>query len=110
MFNDYARRTGFPEGKGQQPDGRGLPRGLELRADDDGQESAVRGDRQKGRLGNSEVRPAVEGIITQQLTDWMENLKNQEIAQQIVQKAIRAAQVREAARKTRDNARKANQL
>ena len=64
----------------------------------------------KGRLGNSEVRPAVEGIITQQLTDWLENLKNQEIAQQIVQKAIRAAQVREAARKTRDNARKANQL
>ena len=64
----------------------------------------------KGRLGNSEVRPAVEGIITQQLTDWLENLKNQDIAQAIVQKAIKAAQVREAARKTRDNARKANQL
>ncbi len=64
----------------------------------------------KGRLGNSDVRPAVEAIITEKLTDWLDNLKNQEIATQIVQKALKAAQVREAARRTRDNARKANQL
>ena len=64
----------------------------------------------KGRLGNSEVRPAVEAVISQQLTDWLDNLKNQEVASAIVAKAIRAAQAREAARKTRDNIRKASQL
>ena len=64
----------------------------------------------KGRLGNSEVRPAVEAIIGQQLTDWLDNLKNQETANAIVTKAIRAAQAREAARKTRDNIRRASAL
>ena len=64
----------------------------------------------KGRLGNSEVRPAVEAIVSQQLLDWLDNLKNQEVATAIVSKAIRAAQAREAARKTRDNIRKASQL
>ena len=64
----------------------------------------------KGRLGNSEVRPAIESIITQQLTDWLDNLKNQETATAIVVKAIRASQAREAARKTRDNMRKASAL
>ena len=64
----------------------------------------------KGRLGNSEVRPIVEAIVAEKLTDWLDNLKNQEIATQIVQKAVKAAAVREAARKTRDNARAASKL
>ena len=46
----------------------------------------------KGRLGNSEVRPAIESIIAQQLTDWLDNLKNQETATAIVVNAIRASQ------------------
>ena len=48
--------------------------------------------------------------MTQQLLDWLDNLKNQEVASAIVSKAVRAAQAREAARKTRDNIRKASQL
>ena len=64
----------------------------------------------KGRLGNSEVRPAVESIMTEQLTVWLEDLKHQEAAAMICQKALKAAQVREAARKTRDNARAAGKL
>ncbi|MDD3336946.1 MAG: DNA topoisomerase subunit B [Eubacteriales bacterium] len=59
----------------------------------------------KGRLGNTEVRPVVEAIVTQQLTAYFENLKNQELCQQLVEKAVRAAHVREAARKARDVAR-----
>ena len=64
----------------------------------------------KGRLGNTEVRPAVEAIVSQRLTEFLEDLKNQELAQKIVEKAVRAAQVREASRKTRDLARQKNQL
>ena len=108
-INDYARKAGLLKDNDDNLGGddcrEGLTAVLSLKVAEPQFEGQT-----KGRLGNSEVRPAVEGIITQQLTDWLENLKNQEIAQQIVQKAIRAAQVREAARKTRDNARKANQL
>ena len=109
MFNDYARRNGFLKEKDSNLTGEDFREGLSCVLTTMVKNPQFEGQT-KGRLGNSEVRPAVEAIITQQLTDWLENLKNQEIAQQIVQKAIRAAQVREAARKTRDNARKANQL
>ena len=64
----------------------------------------------KGRLGNMDVRPVVETILTQQLTAYFEDLKHQELAQQLVEKAVRAAHVREAARKARDVARTRNAL
>ena len=109
MFNDYARRIGALKEKDNNLSGEDFREGLSCVLITMVKNPQFEGQT-KGRLGNSEVRPAVEGIITQQLTDWLENLKNQDIAQAIVAKAIKAAQVREAARKTRDNARKANQL
>jgi len=109
MLNDYARRIGALKEKDANLSGEDFREGLSCVLTTMVKNPQFEGQT-KGRLGNSEVRPAVEGIITQQLTDWLENLKNQDIAQAIVQKAIKAAQVREAARKTRDNARKANQL
>ncbi len=109
MFNDYARRIGALKEKDNNLGGEDFREGLSCVLTTMVKNPQFEGQT-KGRLGNSEVRPAVEGIITQQLTDWLENLKNQDIAQAIVAKAIKAAQVREAARKTRDNARKANQL
>jgi len=109
MFNDYARRIGALKDKDNNLSGEDFREGLSCVLTTMVKNPQFEGQT-KGRLGNSEVRPAVEGIITQQLTDWLENLKNQDIAQAIVAKAVKAAQVREAARKTRDNARKANQL
>ncbi len=109
MFNDYARRIGALKEKDNNLSGEDFREGLSCVLTTMVKNPQFEGQT-KGRLGNSEVRPAVESIITQQLTDWLENLKNQDIAQAIVAKAIKAAQVREAARKTRDNARKANQL
>jgi len=109
MLNDYARRIGALKDKDNNLSGEDFREGLSCVLATMVKNPQFEGQT-KGRLGNSEVRPAVEGIVTQQLTDWLENLKNQDTAQAIVQKAIKAAQVREAARKTRDNARKANQL
>ena len=109
MLNDYARLIGALKEKDSNLSGEDFREGLSCVLITMVKNPQFEGQT-KGRLGNSEVRPAVEGIITQQLTDWLENLKNQDVAQAIVQKAIKAAQVREAARKTRDNARKANQL
>ncbi|MCH5288113.1 MAG: type IIA DNA topoisomerase subunit B [Christensenellaceae bacterium] len=108
-FNDYARKTGALKEKDNNLSGEDFREGLTCVLIAMVKNPQFEGQT-KGRLGNSEVRPAVEAIIAQQLADWLENLKNQDVAAQIVQKAIKAAQVREAARKTRDNARKANQL
>ena len=64
----------------------------------------------KGRLGNTEVRPVVENIVTNQLKLYLENLKNQEVGQKIVEKAVKSAKVREATRKAREIARTKNEL
>ena len=60
----------------------------------------------KDKLGNSEARPAVEGIVTEQLTYFLE--QNPDVAKIIVNKATLAQRARIAARKARDVARKAN--
>jgi len=108
-FNDYARRTGLLKEKDNNLSGEDFREGLTCVLTTMVKNPQFEGQT-KGRLGNSEVRPAVEAVISQQLTDWLDNLKNQEVATAIVSKAIRAAQAREAARRTRDNIRKASQL
>lgn len=108
-FNDYARKIGALKEKDSNLSGEDFREGLTCVLVAMVKTPQFEGQT-KGRLGNSEVRPAVEAIVAEQLAYWLDNLKNQELATQIVTKAVRAAQVREAARKTRDNARKANQL
>lgn len=108
-MNDYARKIGALKEKDNNLSGEDFREGMTGVVIAMVKNPQFEGQT-KGRLGNSEVRPAVEAIISEKLQDWLDNLKNQELATQIVQKAIKAAQVREAARKTRDNARKANQL
>ena len=108
-LNDYARKAGLLKEKDSNLTGEDFREGLTCVLSVMVRNPQFEGQT-KGRLGNSEVRPVVEAIITQQMTDWLDNLKNQETATAIVSKAIRAAQTREAARKTRDNMRKASAL
>ncbi len=109
VLNDYARKIGVLKEKDPNLSGEDFREGLTCVLTAMVKNPQFEGQT-KGRLGNSEVRPATEAIVTEKLQDWLDNLKNQELAGQIVSKAVRAAQVREAARKTRDNARKANAL
>lgn len=64
----------------------------------------------KTKLGNTEARPAVEAVVTEQLTKFLEDLKNMQVSQSIAQKALAAAKAREAARKARNLARDKNKL
>lgn len=64
----------------------------------------------KTKLGNTEARPAVEAVVTEQLTKFLEDLKNMQVSQSIAQKALGAAKAREAARKARNLARDKNKL
>ena len=108
-FNDYARRIGALKEKDNNLSGEDFREGLTCVMIVMVKNPQFEGQT-KGRLGNTEVRPAVEAIVSQRLTEFLEDLKNQALAQKIVEKAVRAAQVREASRKTRDLARQKNQL
>ena len=62
----------------------------------------------KTKLGNSEVRGAVEAAVNEHLAIWLD--ENPKAAKAIIEKSLQAARAREAARKARDLARKKNAL
>ncbi len=62
----------------------------------------------KTKLGNSETRSAVEMLVGEKLTDFLE--ENPSIGKKIIEKCSRAAEAREAARKARDLTRRKNAL
>lgn len=109
VMNDFARRLGALKEKENNLSGDDFREGLTAVMIAMVKNPQFEGQT-KGRLGNTEVRPAVEAILTQQLTAYFENLKHQELAQQLIEKAVKAAHVREAARKARDVARTKNAL
>ena len=58
----------------------------------------------KTKLGNAEARTIVESVVTQGLTDFLE--ENPQVARVILQKCISASRARDAARKARDMTRR----
>jgi DNA gyrase subunit B len=62
----------------------------------------------KTKLGNSEIKGIVEGIVSDHLSNWLE--ENPSDARRIIDKCLRAAEAREAARKARDLTRRKNAL
>ena len=62
----------------------------------------------KDKLVSSEVRPVIEGIVNEKLTDWFERHPN--ISKEIVLKIQKAAEARDAARKARELTRRKSAL
>ncbi len=109
VFNDCARRVGALKEKDSNLSGEDYREGLTCVLTCMVRTPQFEGQT-KGRLGNSEVRPAVEALVGELLSAYLEDLKHQEFAMMVIEKAVKAAKVREAARKAKEVARQKNQL
>ncbi|MEX1140101.1 MAG: DNA topoisomerase (ATP-hydrolyzing) subunit B [Bacteroidota bacterium] len=106
-LNTFASKTGIVKENGVQLVGDDFREGLTAVISVKVPEPQFEGQT-KTKLGNSEIKSIVESIVGSQLADWLE--KNSPDGKRIVEKSLRAAEAREAARKARDLTRRKNAL
>ena len=106
-FNDYARGQKFLKDNEQNLSGEDIREGLTAIVSIKIPEPQFEGQT-KQKVGNSEARGAVEGIVSEQLTYFLE--QNPAVARTICEKAILAQRARDAARKARDLTRRKTAL
>jgi DNA gyrase subunit B len=105
-INDYARRNKIFK-KDESLSGDDVREGLTCVLSVRVMEPQFEGQT-KTKLGNSEVRGAVEAAVNEQLAIFLD--ENPKAAKAIIEKSLQAARAREAARKARDLARKKSAL
>jgi DNA gyrase subunit B len=105
-INDYARRNGLFK-KDESLSGDDVREGLVCVLSVRVMEPQFEGQT-KTKLGNSEVRGAVETAVNENLSIFLD--ENPRAAKAIIEKSLQAARAREAARKARDLARKKSAL
>ncbi|CEA00751.1 DNA topoisomerase 4 subunit B [Metalysinibacillus saudimassiliensis] len=104
VFNEYARKIGLLKDKDKNLDGADIREGLCAIVSVRIPEGILQFEGQtKSKLGTSEARSAVDAVVAEQVLYVLE--ENAELSASLVRKAIRAQQVREAARKAREDAR-----
>ncbi|MEH7237358.1 DNA topoisomerase IV subunit B [Bacillus sp. JJ1562] len=103
-FNEYARKTGQLKEKDKNLDGSDIREGLTAIVSVRIPEELLQFEGQtKGKLGTSEARSAVDSVVSENLSYFLE--ENPDVSTLLVKKAIKASQAREAARKAREEAR-----
>jgi len=106
-FNDYARAQKFLKDNDVNLSGEDIREGLtaiiSIKIPDPQFEGQT-----KQKLGNSEARGAVESVVTEQLTYYLE--QNPAVARMISEKSVLAQRARDAARKARDLTRRKTAL
>jgi DNA gyrase subunit B len=107
-INDYARRTGlFKKGGVEGLSGDDVREGLTCVISVKVREPQFEGQT-KTKLGNSEVKGAVESTVNEKFQEYLD--EHPGVGRAIIEKAISAARAREAARKARDLTRKKSAL
>ena len=106
-FNDYARSNKILKDSDQNLSGEDIREGLTAIVSVKIGEPQFEGQT-KQKLGNSEARGAVDSIVSEQLTYFLE--QNPSVAKTICEKSILAQRARDAARKARDLTRRKTAL
>ena len=106
-FNDYARNNKLLKDSEPNLTGEDIREGLTAIISVKIEDPQFEGQT-KQKLGNSEARGAVDGIVSEQLTYFLE--QNPSIAKTICEKSVLAQRAREAARKARDLTRRKTAL
>ncbi len=103
VFNDYARKNKLLKDSEENLSGDDIREGMtaiiSIKIEDPQFEGQT-----KQKLGNSDARTAVESVVSEQLTYFLE--QNPTVARTILDKAIQAQRARTAARKARDMSRR----
>ena len=104
-FNEYARKYGLLKEKEKNLEGNDVREGLSAIISIKVPERFLQFEGQtKSKLGTPEARNIVDNIVYEKLSFYLE--ENKETADVLTKKMIKAAQVRDAARKAREAARK----
>jgi DNA gyrase subunit B len=106
-INDYARKNKLFKKADESLSGDDVREGLTCVLSVKVKEPQFEGQT-KTKLGNSEVRGAVEAAVNEHLSIFLD--ENPKAAKGIIEKSLQAARAREAARKARDLARKKSAL
>ena len=106
-FNDYARNAKLLKENEQNLTGEDIREGLTAIVSVKIEDPQFEGQT-KQKLGNSEARGAVDSIVAEQLTYFLE--QNPSVAKMICEKSILAQRAREAARKARELTRRKTAL
>jgi DNA gyrase subunit B len=106
-FNDYARGAKLLKDSEANLSGDDIREGLTAIVSIKIEDPQFEGQT-KQKLGNSEARGAVDSVVSEQLTYYLE--QNPVVAKQICEKSILAQRAREAARKARDLTRRKTAL
>ena len=106
-FNDYARVNKLVKDSDQNLTGDDIREGLTAIVSIKIEEPQFEGQT-KPKLGNSEARGAVESVVTEQLTVFLE--QHPQVAKIIVEKSVMSQRAREAARKARELTRRKSAL
>ena len=103
-FNEYARRVGLLKEKDKNLEGTDVREGIAIILSVRIPENLLQFEGQtKGKLGTTEARTACDTVISEQFNFYL--AENGEMSQQIVRKAIKAREAREAARKAKEDSR-----
>ena len=106
-FNDYARKNKLLKENEDSLSGEDIREGLTAIVSVKVEEPQFEGQT-KQKLGNSEARGAVDSVVSEQLTYFLE--QNPAVAKATVEKSVLAQRAREAARKARDLTRRKSAL
>ncbi len=106
-FNDYARSQKYLKDNEPNLTGEDIREGLTAIISIKIPEPQFEGQT-KQKLGNSEARGAVDSVVSEQLTYYLE--LNPNVAKMMVEKAVLAQRARDAARKARDLTRRKTAL